>query len=60
MLVKNLTLEFFSDGTIDNLDYIKELNYLSFNGNKENQLISMITIPLDLLLSPYHVFLSES
>ena len=55
---KEFTLEFFSDGTIDNLDYIKELNYLSFNGNKENQLISM-KIPLDLLLSPYHVFLSE-
>ena len=41
------------------MDYIKELNYFSFNVDKENQLF-VITIPLDLLLSPYHVYFSET
>ena len=51
-------LEFLSNGIINDLDYIKELNYFSFNVDKENQLF-VITIPLDLLLSPYHVFLTD-
>ena len=52
------SIEFLSDGTIGELNFIDELNYLSFDVNQENQLF-LIKIPLDLLLSPYHVFLSE-
>ena len=52
-------LEFISDGIVDELNYIKELNYFSFNVNQENQ-IFLIKIPLDLLLSPYHVYLTEN
>jgi hypothetical protein len=52
-------LEFISDGTIDDLNYIDELNYFSFKVNKENQLF-LVKIPLDFLLSPYHVFLTET
>ena len=51
-------LEIFSGGSINNLEYIEELNYFSFNVNKENQLV-WIKIPLDLLLSPYHVYLTQ-
>ena len=52
------SVEFLSDGAIGELNFIDELNYLSFNVTQENQLF-LIKIPLDLLLSPYHVFLSE-
>ena len=52
------SVEFLSDGTIGELNFIDELKYLSFDVNQENQLF-LIKIPLDLLLSPYHVFLSE-
>ena len=52
------SVEFLSDGAIGELKFIDELNYLSFDVNQENQLF-LIKIPLDLLLSPYHVFLSE-
>ncbi len=52
------SVEFLSDGAIGELNFINELNYLSFDVNQENQLF-LIKIPLDLLLSPYHVFLSE-
>jgi len=52
------SVEFLSDGVIGELNFIDELNYLSFDVNQENQLF-LIKIPLDLLLSPYHVFLSE-
>ena len=51
------SVEFLSDGVIGELNFIDELNYLSFDVNQENQLF-LIKIPLDLLLSPYHVFLS--
>lgn len=51
-------LEFISDGTIGDVNYIHELNYFSFDANKENQLF-LVKIPLDFLLSPYHVFLTE-
>jgi len=51
-------LKFLSNGIINDLDYIKELNYFSFDVDKENQLFA-ITIPLDLLLPPYHVFLTD-
>jgi hypothetical protein len=51
-------LEFISDGTIGDVSYIHELNYFSFNTSKENQLF-LVKIPLDFLLSPYHVFLTE-
>ena len=52
-------LEFLSNGKIGDLNYIKELNYFSFDVNKENQ-IFLVKIPLDLLLSPYHVYLTEN
>jgi len=52
------SVEFLSDGAIGELKFIDELNYLSLNVSQENQLF-LIKIPLDLLLSPYHVFLSE-
>ncbi len=52
------SVEFLSDGAVGELKFIDELNYLSFDVNQENQLF-LIKIPLDLLLSPYHVFLSE-
>ncbi len=52
------SIEFLSDGVIGELNFIDELKYLSFDVNQENQLF-LIKIPLDLLLSPYHVFLSE-
>jgi len=52
------SVEFLSNGVIGELNFIDELNYLSFDVNQENQLF-LIKIPLDLLLSPYHVFLSE-
>ena len=56
---EEFTLEFLSDGKIADLNYIKELNYFSFDVNKENQLF-LIKIPLDLILSPYHVYLTEN
>ena len=52
------SVEFLSDGAIGDLRFIDELNYLSLNVNQEKQLF-LIKIPLDLLLSPYHVYLSE-
>jgi hypothetical protein len=52
------SVEFLSDGAIGELKFIDELNYLSLNVSQENQLF-LIKIPLDLLLSPYHVYLSE-
>ena len=53
-------LEFLSNGKIGDLNlHIKELNYFSFDVNKENQLF-LVKIPLDLLLSPYHVYLTEN
>jgi len=51
-------LEFLSDGKINELNYIKELDYFSFDVNQKNQ-IFVIKIPLELLLSPYHVYLTE-
>jgi len=56
---EEFTVEFFSDEKIGDLNYIKELSYFSFNVNKENQ-IFLVKIPLDLLLSPYHVYLTEN
>lgn len=49
-------LEFLSDGKIGQVNFIEELNYMSFDVNKD-QLVA-ISIPLDLLLSPYHVYLT--
>ena len=51
-------LEFLSDGNINNLNFIEELNYLSFSVDQQDQLV-LVKIPLDLLLSPYHVYLTE-
>ncbi|MBC8250120.1 MAG: hypothetical protein ISR80_05625 [Nitrosopumilus sp.] len=55
---KEFILEIFSGEANINLDYIEELNYFSFPVDKSNQLIWM-KIPLDLILSPYHVYLTE-
>ena len=56
---EKFVLEFLSDEKIGDLNYIKELSYFSFDVNKENQ-IFLVKIPLDLLLSPYHVYLTEN
>ena len=55
---KEFTLEFISNGKINDITFLKELNYFSFIVDKENQLITM-KIPMDLILSPYHVYLTE-
>ena len=55
---QEFSLEFFSDGEINNLNYLHELDYLAFNVNRDNQLVS-VKIPLNLLLTPYHVYLTE-
>ena len=56
---EEFVLEFISNGAVGELNYIEELNYFSLNVNEENQLF-FIKIPLDLLLSPYHVYLTEN
>lgn len=56
---EEFAVEFLSDGKISDVKFIDDLNYLSLNLNKENQLVVM-KIPLDLLLSPYHVYFTES
>ena len=53
---EEFTLEFLTNGEIDNINFINEVNYLSFY-SKENQLF-LLKIPLDLLLSPYHVYVT--
>ena len=55
---QEFSLEFFSDGEINNLNYLHELDYLAFNVNRDNQLVS-VKIPLNLLLTRYHVYLPE-
>lgn len=55
---QEFSLEFFSDGEINNLNYLHELDYLAFDVNKDNQLVS-VKIPLNMLLTPYHVYLTE-
>tara|TARA_A100001037_G_scaffold92865_1_gene84273 strand:+ start:392 stop:1687 length:1296 start_codon:yes stop_codon:yes gene_type:complete len=54
---QEFTLEFLSNRDIREINFLQQLNYFSFNVSKE-QLI-LIKIPLDLLLSPYHVYLTE-
>ena len=56
---EEFVVEFLSDGEITDINFIEELNYLAFNANRENQLY-LLKIPLDLLLSPYHVYLTET
>ena len=51
------TLEFLSNRDIREINFLQQLNYYSFNVSEE-QLI-LIKIPLDLLLSPYNVYLTE-
>tara|TARA_Y100000590_G_scaffold202987_1_gene230342 strand:- start:45 stop:1235 length:1191 start_codon:yes stop_codon:yes gene_type:complete len=55
---EEFTLEFFSDGDINNIDFIKELNSVKFIVEKNEQLIS-VKIPMNLILSPYEVYLTE-
>ena len=52
-------LGFLSDGNINNLNFIDELNYISFSVDQQDQLV-LVKIPLDLLLSPYHVYFTEN
>ena len=54
---EEFTLEFLTNGEINDVNFLNELNYLSFD-SKENQLF-LLKIPLDLLLSPYHVYVTE-
>jgi len=56
---EEFVIEFLSDGEITDINFIEELDYLAFNANRENQLY-LLKIPLDLLLSPYHVYLTET
>ena len=53
---KEFNLEFLTNAKINDLNYIQELNYFSFDINKGD--IVDIRIPLDLLLSPYYVYLT--
>ena len=55
---EEFTVEFISDGEIGEINFIQELNYFSFNTNEDDQLY-VIKIPLDLLLSPYHVYVTD-
>ena len=55
---EEFVVEILSDGEVSNVNFIDELNYLGFNTNKEDQLFAL-KIPLDLLLSPYHVYVTE-
>ena len=57
--MEEFIVEFLSDGKIDDVNFTEELNNLSFDINRENQLY-VLKIPLDLLLSPYHVYLTET
>ena len=54
---QEFSLEFYSNDEINNLNYIHEVNYLGFNINND-QLVS-IKIPLDMLLTPYYVYLTD-
>ena len=57
--MEEFVVEFLSDGKIDDVSFTEELSYLSFDINRENQLY-VLKIPLDLLLSPYQVYLTET
>jgi len=54
---KEFTLEFLSNRNIGEVNFLDKLNYFAFSVSNE-QLI-LVKIPLDLLLSPYHVYLTE-
>ena len=55
---QEFVVKFQSNGDIGDVKFIDELNYFSFDVNRENQLY-VLEIPLDLILSPYHVFLTK-
>ena len=55
---EEFVVEVLSDGEIGDINFIDELNYLSLNTSKENQLFTL-KIPLDLLLFPYHVYVTD-
>ena len=57
--MEKFVVEFLSNGKIDDVNFTEELSYLSFDINRENQLY-VLKIPLDLLLSPYYVYLTET
>ena len=55
---EEFVVEILSDGEVGDLNFTEELNYLGFNTSKENQIFAL-KIPLDLLLSPYYVYVTE-
>ena len=55
---EEFVIEFMTNGEIGNVTFFEELNYLSFNSEKEDQLVTL-KIPLELLLFPYHVYVTE-
>tara|TARA_Y100000590_G_scaffold151470_1_gene174042 strand:- start:252 stop:1433 length:1182 start_codon:yes stop_codon:yes gene_type:complete len=54
---EEFVLEFQSSEKIGDVKYVQEFNYLGFT--VKNEQIVSIKIPLGLLLSPYHVYLTE-
>ena len=52
---EEFTIEFLTDGKIENFNYIEELDYFSFYVGEKNQLITA-KIPLELLLTPYSIY----
>ena len=55
---EEFVVEILSDGEVGDLNFTEELNYLGFNTSKENQIFAL-KFPLDLLLSPYYVYVTE-
>ena len=55
---EEFVIEILTDGKVGDMNFIDELNYLGFETSKKDQLFAL-KIPLDLLLSPYHVYVTE-
>ena len=55
---EEFVVEILSDGEVGDLNFTEELNYLGFETSKKDQLFAL-KIPLDLLLSPYYVYVTE-
>ena len=55
---EEFVVEILSDGEVGDLNFTEELNYLGFETSKKDQFFAL-KIPLDLLLSPYYVYVTE-
>ena len=55
---EEFVIEILTDGKVGDMNFIDELNYLGFETSKKDQLFAL-KIPLDLLFSPYHVYVTE-